>query len=230
MVCTLVSPPRTGGGTTYRARKLAAAVALVQPFFSAARTWTVPQEINYGVTINSREMNTTSAYAGYFNSQLATDVAMGLDMYDFAPGQQALYTTVIGLFHSAPRGIFVEEFGPQAWTLDGGTTGGGCAIVGVQSCTWNAFNQNFLASLLPFLAAQGVADASLYSTEMLGACAPVYPDNARNNTVLNDATTAMQNRQYSLTSARLSTILSEWNMIGLHGCTLLNGSIMPSAR
>ena len=43
-----------------------------------------------------------------------------------------------------------------------------------------------------------------------GACAPVYPDNPNDDdSVLSVATTAMQNHQYSLTSARVLQILSQ---------------------
>jgi len=107
----------------------------------------------------------------------------------------------------------------------GAPYGGACAIVGLQSCVWNALNQNFIASLLPYLADLGVTDASLYGTEILGACAPVYPDNSQNNDVLAAVTTAMQNRQYSLTSTRMSAILSEWNTISLSGGDLIGGSL-----
>jgi hypothetical protein len=97
----------------------------------------------------------------------------------------------------------------------------------IQSCTWNKLNQDFFASLLPFLSSQGVINASLYGTEILGACAPVYPDNAQDTGVLNTATLAMQNHQYSLSAARLSAILSEWNTTGISGCTLIGGSLKP---
>lgn len=106
-------------------------------------------------------------------------------------------------------------------------TGGACAIVELQSCTWNGFNQSFFASLLSFLASQGVTDASLYGTEMLGACAPIYPDNGQNTNVLTAATTAMQNHQYSLASAGMSAILSHWNAMSLQGCSLVGGSLVP---
>jgi hypothetical protein len=64
--------------------------------------------------------------------------------------------------------VFVEEFGPETWTYQGGPGGEACAIAGLQSCLWNTLNQNFFASLLPFLSSQGVNDASLYGTEILG--------------------------------------------------------------
>jgi len=99
----------------------------------------------------------------------------------------------------------------------GAPYGGACAIVGLQSCIWNTFNQNFLASLLLYLADLGVTDASLYGTEIVGACAPVYPDNSQSNDVFAAVTIAMQNRQYSLTSTRLSAILSGWNATSLAG-------------
>ena len=57
-------------------------------------------------------------------------------------------------------------------------------------------DQNLFASLLSFLAAQGVTDASLYGTEILGACTPFPPDNGQDNDVLAAVTAAMQNQQY----------------------------------
>src|SRR5580692_889180 len=58
--------------------------------------------------------------------------------------------------------VFVEEFGPETWTYQGGPGGEACAIAGLQSRLWNTLSQNFFASLLPFLPSQGVNDASLY--------------------------------------------------------------------
>jgi hypothetical protein len=151
---------------------------------------------------------------------------MGMDMYDFASGHQTLYTATVNRFSG--HSVFVEEFGPNAWTNTPGPSGEACAIVGLQSCTWNTLNQGLFASLLPFLASQGVTDASLYGTEILAACAPAYPDNGQNTTVLATVTTAMQTHQYSMATSRLSAILSQWNMAGLAGCTLADGaSLVP---
>jgi hypothetical protein len=149
-----------------------------------------------------------------------------MDMYDFDPGHQTLYAATVGRFSG--HSIFVEEFGPNAWTNTPGPSSEACAIAGLQSCTWNALNQGLFASLLPFVASQGVTDASLYGTEVLAACAPVYPDNGQNSTVLAAVTTAMQNHQYSVASGRLSAILSQWNSASLAGCTLADGaSLIP---
>ena len=112
-------------------------------------------------------------------------------------------------------------------TLFTAPTGESCAIVGIQSCTWNSLNQNFFSSLLSFVANLGVTDASLYGTEILGACTPIYPDNGHNPTTFANATTAMQNRQYSLATPRLSAILSAWNAASLTGGRLIGGSIAP---
>jgi hypothetical protein len=153
---------------------------------------------------------------------------MGMDMYNFDSGRQSLYTTAIQTFHGTIGGgpahsVFVEDFGPETWTYQGGPGGEACAIAGLQSCLWNTLNQNFFASLLPFLSSQGVNDASLYGTEILGACAPLSPDNGQSYTVLNTVTIAMQNHQYSLSGARLAAILSGWNAVGVQGCTKTYG-------
>jgi len=80
------------------------------------------------------------------------------------------------------------------------------------------FNQSVFASLLPYLSRQGVTDASLYGANLLGACAPIYPDNPNDDDdVLNAVTVAMQGRQYSLASARLRQLLAQWNRIGISG-------------
>jgi hypothetical protein len=77
--------------------------------------------------------------------------------------------------------VFAEEFGPPAWNYQppSGTapTGAGRAIVGLQSCIWNAFNPSFFSSLRSFFASQDVTDVSIYDVEVLAACAPAYPDN-----------------------------------------------------
>ena len=190
----------------------------------------VPAGINYGVTVNLREMG-SAAYAAYFEANVPAThnsgtVYLGLDMYSFDSGSLTSYGNTIGLFQGTSGGtahsVFVEEFGPQAWTYANGTsvgpTGEGCAIVGMQSCIWNSFNQNFFASLLPYLSRQGVTDASLYGANLLGACAPIYPDNPNDDDdVLNAVTVAMQGRQYSLASARLRQLLAQWNRIGISG-------------
>lgn len=207
-------------------------VNFLQTFFGTdLPSWTdVTAGINYGVTVNLREMG-TSAYAAYFELKVPATynsgtVYLGLDMYSFDSGSLTSYGNTIGLFQGTSGGtahsVFVEEFGPQAWTYANGTsvgpTGEGCAIVGMQSCIWNSFNQNFFASLLPYLSRQGVTDASLYGANLLGACAPIYPDNPNDDDdVLNSVTAAMQGRQYSLASARLRQLLAQWNRIGISG-------------
>jgi hypothetical protein len=157
---------------------------------------------------------------------------MGMDMYDFAGSNQTLFTNTISLFHgTSPSGpahaVFVEEFGPQAWTQSGGATGGACAIMGLQSCTWNALYPSFFASLLSFLASQGVTDASLFGAEALAACAPTYPDNAQESDTFIAVTAAMEKHQYSLSGAAMAAILSGWNATGLRGCSLSGGSLVP---
>ena len=155
---------------------------------------------------------------------------MGMDIYDFNSTFQTEYTNAINTFHTNQHSVFVEEFGPQVWNYKPpypatAPVGEACAIVGLQSCTWNGFNQSFFSSLLSFLSSQGVTDASLYGTEILGACAPIYPDNGQNTTVLTLATIAMQNHQYSLASAGMSAILTQWNTTGIRGCHLTGGSL-----
>jgi hypothetical protein len=196
-------------------------------FFTALHGWSgVPSGIIYGVTVNSSEMQGAAAfnYAYSFAQRLAsitpTPPSIGMDIYSFGPTDQSLYVRTIAHTHSFGETAFVEEFGPQAWTLSGGQTGGACAIIGLQSCAWNALNQNFFSSLLSFLASQGVTDASLFGTEMLGACAPIPPDNGQNITAVTAATTAMQNHQYSLASTSLAAILSQWSMSTLCGSKL----------
>ena len=209
-------------------------VNFLNPFFNTALAYwitvDVPAGIDYGVTVNLREMGVTG-YASYFESQVPATynsgtVYLGLDMYSFDSGSLTSYQDTIQLFQGTPSGtahsVFVEEFGPQAWTYNGATgagpTGEGCAIVGMQSCIWNSFNQNFFASLLPYLSRQGVTDASLYGANLLGACAPIYPDNPNDDDdVLYSVTVAMQARQYSLASARLRQLLAQWNRIGISG-------------
>jgi hypothetical protein len=132
--------------------------------------------------------------------------------------------------------VLAEEFGQPAWNYQppsgSAPTGAGCAIVGLQSCTWNAFNPSFFSSLLSFFASQGVTDASIYDAEVLGACAPAYPDNgqiaAQYPTSLQTAIAAMQNHQYSLSGASMAAILSSWNKTSLRGCSgFLGGSLIP---
>jgi hypothetical protein len=212
------------------------------PFIASLATWAgVPSGITYGVALNAREMASASMavgghYAMEFASTVPTTWEMGLDMYDFSPSRQTEYTTTIQTYQSHLHSAFVEEFGPQAWnytpTLPAtAPTGEGCAIVGLQSCVWNTFNRVLFGSLLSFLSSQGVTDAFLYGTEMLGACAPAYPDNGQDSsqfvTVLSNATIAMQNHQYSLASAGMSAILTPWNATGLQGCSLTGGSLKP---
>jgi len=211
------------------------------PFFTALTSWTrVPSHIVYGVTFNAREMATASGSVGGYYTQLSNAVIpatadMGLDMYDFDSQRQMEYTSTIQTFQGMAGGnahsVFVEEFGPQAWnytpTTGSAPSGEPCAIVGLQSCTWSTFNQDFFPSLLSFLAAQGVTDASLYGTEILGACASTYPDNGQDTNTLTNVTTAMQNHQYSLSGARMSAILSNWNKTSLQGCSLVGGSLAP---
>ena len=225
-------------------------VHFLQPFFSTAAGWSVPSGVNYGITVNSKEMPPLSTsppspgYAATFaSSGFASSVQMGLDMYDFSPNKQSLYACTIGNYQTCPtsgpstcpapptgcttHNVFVEEFGPQSWTMAGGPSGEGCAIIGLQSCSWNMLNQNLFASLLSFLAAQGVTDASLYGAEILGACTPFPPDNGQDNDVLASVTTAMQKQQYSMASSGLAVILSRWHSIGIVGCTLNRGYLVP---
>jgi hypothetical protein len=206
---------------------------LGDPFFSLIGTagWTLPNGAVLGVTIDSPEMQTLpNNYASAFATNLTGytfPVNMGMDLYDFEASQQAIYTGAINTFQNAGHSVFVEEFGPQAWVNDSMTSGQPCAIVGLQSCTWNTLNQNFFAALLPSLASLGVTDASLYGTEMLGACAPVYPDNGQNTTALANATSAMVSKQYSMACSRMASLLSQWNMTSLTGGTLMRGSLIP---
>ena len=206
----------------------------LQLFFAQVVHWNVPKGVSYGVTVNSLEMSggiNSYAYAFATSQYIPTSVAMGVDVYSFEPRDQSLYTTTINkVFLGNGHSAFVEEFGPQAWVYTGSSvapTGESCAIVGIQSCTWNSLNQNFSSSLLSFVANLGVTDASLYGTEILGACTPIYPDNGHNPTTFANATTAMLNRQYSLCTPRLSAILSAWNAASLTGGTLIGGSIAP---
>jgi hypothetical protein len=152
--------------------------------------------------------------------------------------RQTMIPNTISMFQGGLGGpvhsVFDEEFGPEAWNYaptpapsPAPPTGEACAIVGLQSCTWNGFNQSFFASILSFLASQGVTDASLYGTEMLGACTPTHPDNGQSVSTLIPATTAMLNHQYSLASAGMSAILSSWNRTNVRGCSLAGGSLIP---
>ena len=65
------------------------------------------------------------------------------------------------------------------------------------------------------------------STSGAGACAPVYPDNGQNVNTLATVTTAMLNHQYSLSGARMASILSQWNTTSIQGCSLVGGSLAP---
>ena len=189
----------------------------------------------YSSGLTSSGGSATTQYATYLEANLPSNIDLGLDMYSFDLGSRTLYQNTISMFQGvSPPGtahdVFVEEFGPQAWTVSGGPTGEACAIVGMQSCTWNSFNQNFVASLLPYLSALGVTDASLYGANILGACAPVYPDNPNDDdSVLSVATIAMENHQYSLAATHLSQILSTWNAASLAGGTLAGGRLEPGA-
>jgi len=150
-----------------------------------------------------------------------------MDLYSFETMRQTAIATTISTFQGDMHSVFAEEFGPEAWTYTSGPTGEMCAIVGLQSCTWNGFNQDFFASILSFLAGQAVTDASLYGTEMLGACAPTNPDNGQSVNTFIPATAAMLNHQYSLASTGMSAILSSWNKASLRGCSLAGGSLIP---
>jgi hypothetical protein len=216
----------------------------LQPFFMAAAGWSVRSGVQYGVTVDYPEMTGgSSSYAQVFSNTLTgagyPAVNMGMDLYSFEPPRQTLIASTISMFRGGLGGpvhsVFDEEFGPEAWTFAPTTlpfpypppTGEACAIVGLQSCTWNGFNQSFFASILSFLAGQGVTDASLYGTEMLGACAPTHPDNGQTINTFIPATTAMLNHQYSLASAGMSAILSSWNRTNVRGCSLVGGSLIP---
>ena len=89
---------------------------------------------------------------------------MGIDVYDFSPTHQSVYTNTISIFQGSggllpAHSVFAEEFGPPAWNYQtpSGTapTGAGRAIVGLQSCIWNAFNPSFFSSLRSFSASRG---------------------------------------------------------------------------
>lgn len=103
-------------------------------FFSALGGWGVPSGIIYGVTVNSSEMQGAAAfnYAYSFAQSLAsitpTPPSIGMDIYSFGSTDQSLYVRTIANTHHFGEKAFVEEFGPQAWTLYGGQTGGACAI------------------------------------------------------------------------------------------------------
>jgi hypothetical protein len=203
--------------------------SFLTPFFAGS----LPSGITFGVTVNSKEMTSGSGgyYAAAFANSLSPVTDMGMDMYDFDSQRQTEYAATASLFQGnstsgSVHNVFVEEFGPNAWTYVNGPSGESCAIVGLQSCTWNQFNQDFFASLLPFLSSLGITDASLYGTEVLGGCAPAYPDNPQDdNDVLYAATVAMENHQYSLAGTKLSSILAQWNKVGMQGCTLIGGSV-----
>jgi hypothetical protein len=213
------------------------------PFFTMELPmWSVPSHVQYGVTVDYPEMTGSNSYASAFSMDLAGGsfpaINMGVDLYQFDTSEQTQIAATISMFQGGTGGpahtVFAEEFGPQAWTYapmsppyGAPPTGEACAIVGLQSCTWNGFNQSFFAALLSFLASQGVTDASLYGTEMPGACVPVNPNNGQNTGVLYAATTAMQNHQYSLASAGISAILSSWNRTSLRGCSLVGGALVP---
>ena len=76
------------------------------------------------------------------------------------------------------------------------------------------------AALLPFLARQGVTDASLYPAEILGLCAPTFPDSVLEAPVLNSATNAMEKALYSAASTSHAAIMSQWGAGSMTGATV----------
>ncbi len=209
-------------------------VNFLQPFFTALSSWQssspIASGIQYGVTVEyTIEMTlpppTGSSYAAVFAAGLPSSVRMGMDIYSFTNSATVTdylqeYLSTIALFKSYGHSVFVEEYGVDQWHLKGAPNTEACAIVGRSSCTWNTLNQNFFAALLPFLASQGITDASLFDTQILAQCAPAYPDSALNPLVLATATTAMQNGQFSVACVRHSSLLSQWGAGSMAGATV----------
>jgi hypothetical protein len=211
-------------------------VNFLEPFFSTALPYwqahsTIASGIQYGVTVEyTIEMTMppptgSASYAAVFAANLPSSVRMGMDIYSFTNSATLTdylqeYQSTIARFRSYGHGIFVEEYGVDQWHLSGAPNTEACAIVGRSSCTWNTLNQNFFAALFPFLASQGVTDASLFDTQILAQCAPTYPDSALNTMLLTAATTAMENSQFSVACSRHASILSQWGAGSMAGATV----------
>jgi len=205
----------------------------LQPFFMALSSWgpSIPSGIQCGVTVEyTIEMTmpapaSSASYAAVFAAGLPSSVRMGIDIYSFTNSATSTdylqeYQSTIALFKSYGHSVFVEEYGVDQWHLTGSPNTEACAIVSRSSCTWNTLNQNFFAALFPFLASQGVTDASLFDTQILAQCAPVYPDSALNPVVLAAATTAIENGQFSVACVRHASLLSQWGAGGMAGATV----------
>jgi hypothetical protein len=204
-------------------------------FFTTLPYWqahsTIASGIQYGVTVDyTIEMTLpppahSASYAAVFASGLPSSVRMGMDIYSFtdasaSPDYLQQYLNTIALFKYYGHSVFVEEYGVDRWHLINAPNSEECAIVGRSSCTWNTLNQDFFAAILPFLASQGVTDASLFETEILAQCAPVYPDNGENTVVLTAATNAMENGQFSVASLSHAAIVSQWGAGRMAGATV----------
>jgi hypothetical protein len=128
------------------------------------------------------------------------------------PYTAAKYTTTSTTSGVGHPGIFVEELGPTNWVIVNGANTApnqpACTIIGIQSCSWASYHQNFFAASLSYLTSLGFESAALYATEMLGTCAAVYPDSALDKTVIGNAATAMVSQQYSTECVRLTSLTS----------------------
>jgi hypothetical protein len=215
----------------------------------------IPSSVTVGVTLDySPEMDTLQAtgttYAAYFSANLPHTVHMGMDLYNWSPGYTTAascpgtcgpsggtYPYTINQFQTtssgggAHDGIFVQEFGPTAWTVTNSITGLSapnslsCAIVGIQSCSWSSFDPNFYAGTLSYLASYGTESAGQYASETLAACAPVYPDNGLNVTMIGIATGNMSAQHYSSDSQCLATIERAWGRNTISSATVSGSTI-----
>jgi len=218
----------------------------------------IPGNVTVGTTFDySPEMDTpqqptgiNQTYAAYFSANLPHTVHMGMDLYNWSPGYTTAascpgtcapsggtYPYTINQFQTTSSGggghdgIFVQEFGPTAWTVTNSISGLSapnslsCAIIGIQSCSWSSFDPNFYAGALSYLASYGADSAAQYASETLAACAPVYPDNGLSIAVIATATGNMSTQHYSSDSQCLASIERAWGRNTISGATVSGSTI-----
>jgi hypothetical protein len=151
-------------------------------------------------------------------------------MYDFDQPLVAGYTTTIAAWANAGFTVFVEEFGPQDWifqdpnTLIKAPQTEACAIVGGQNCTWSTTDQNLFASLLSFLASQGVVSAAIFPAGILASCVITTPDNEGQLSSLESSTTSLLNQQYGTAVPRLRALVTQWNKSAVQAGVIANAT------
>ncbi|MGA2595339.1 MAG: hypothetical protein ABSH32_36060 [Bryobacteraceae bacterium] len=213
---------------------------------------TVGATLDYSPEMDTPQQTSgiNQTYAAYFSSNFPHHVYMGMDLYNWTPSYTAVtscpgacsptngtYPYTINQFKTTSSdngghdGVFVQEFGPMNWVITNSIMGQSapntqsCAIIGLQSCSWSALDQNFYAGMLTYLASYGTESAGQFGSDTLAACAAVFPDNGLNFTVIATATGAMANQQYSSDSQRLASIVAAWARSAISGGTVSGSTI-----